>query len=163
MSKHSDEESARILAEAHKLLATPPPPYTPPSSEPPTRRRRYYDPVNTGEPEPPERWRKLDTLPPNIATETWVSAKIDAALLRQREELIGEMLKATVVVVGDAVGNLLADSIEHERARFEADLRRLNLECVKLSSVLDSLHDLVALERSRTITLPALPLRRDVN
>jgi hypothetical protein len=157
MTKYTDEDRARIVATARELLEKPVEPYVP-VEEPMIYKRRERMRM------PPQR---LDTAPREAATapdfsgwEVWVSARIADALVVERQQL----LAAVVEVMGDALGTLLGDSIERERARFDRELRELRVESAKLSSTLDELHRMLADDKRKTvIDLPSLSSLRSVN
>jgi hypothetical protein len=91
---------------------------------------------------------------PFAGWELWVSTRIADALAAERREL----LRAIVKIVGET----LAESLAAEREAWESKLRGLRLECAKLSATCDSLHDMIS-ERAKTLDLPALPRRSDLN
>jgi hypothetical protein len=138
----TDADRRRILREARELLERRPE-YEPP---PEPVRRRVYDPGPAELPTPP---RRLDTPPPDF--EAWLQERLAA----ERQV----MLRAIVRIVGRSLG----ESVAAERAAWEGKLRELRLECAKLSSTLDSLHDVISAERSKVLELPALPRRAGLN
>ncbi len=162
MTKFSDEQRERILAEARATLERTPERYVP-ADEP--VRYRTYDP---GPPElEPERPRRLDTRAPATGADTaadwsgwesWLQTRLDTALAAERQEL----LRALTRIVGTALGRSLADAREESQRELHEQVRGLRTELVQVEETLQQLRGVITLERSRTIDLPALP-RRDLN
>jgi hypothetical protein len=180
MTKFSYEERRRILDEARANIERPVEPYTPP--EEPVRYKTY---------EPRERMppQRLDTapartVPTDSATdwsgwETWVSARINAALLEEREimmtaalDMSVELMAQVVAAEREALDAIIKNEREEwgrkiadERAHWQREMSELRVEAAKLNSACDELHRMLNIERAKNvIDLPALPLsRRDVN
>ena len=61
------------------------------------------------------------------------------------------------------LGETVSETLAAERNAWERKLCELRLECAKLSATLDSLHDVISADRSKTLDLPALPRQSDLN
>jgi hypothetical protein len=87
--------------------------------------------------------------------EAWVTARIDSALAEEREWM--------AEVVSLALGETLAKALGAEREASAQALRDLRADLNRAEAVVERLHRVIELERSRVVDLPALPLRRDLN
>ena len=102
----------------------------------------------------------------DITLEGLVSARVDTAFAEQHDyvcELMAQALAYSVERDGN-VAQAIADAIEKERRQHRREARKLQAQIENLQHALDELRDAVALERSRTISLPSLlPARSDLN
>jgi hypothetical protein len=166
MTQFSKEEVDRAFATSRQLLENPPEPYSAPAEETLLHGRRF-------DPQPRERERRRErrltdaqvqranaaAATPEVQDwtpwETWVSARIDAALQAEREV----MLEAITEIVGQSLGTVLADALETERQQWQRQLGELRTEAAKLSETTNELYRLLSIERAKVIDLPAVPLR----
>ena len=116
----------------------------------------YFDPIeSTGWPEPAKE-NKLDTR-----LEDLVADHVRTAFAEQHE-YVCELMAQVLVDACNADG-IVAQALEKERRQNRRDLRKLQAQIENLQHALGELRDAIALERSRTISLPPLPARRDLN
>jgi hypothetical protein len=157
VSNNNNEDRARILREARATLDRRVEPYVFKALP-----RAYLD--DPPEPEPfepaPARSARLDTAPEQrsaptatdwSAWEAWVAARIEAALIEERQ--------AIAEIMSEALGHCLA----REREDAAEAMRGLRDDLRRAEAALQQLQKLVEIERAKVVDLPALPARRDFN
>jgi hypothetical protein len=114
-----------------------------------------FDPIDTGWPEPAKE-SKLDT-----SLEGLVADHVRTLFAEQHRYIFEVMAQ----VLADSVetDGVTGQALERERRQHRRDVRKLQAQIENLQHALSELRDAVALERSRTISLPPLPARRDLN
>jgi hypothetical protein len=114
-----------------------------------------FDPIDTGWPEPAKE-SKLDT-----SLEGLVADHVRTLFAEQHRYIFEVMAQ----VLADSVetDGVTGQALERERRQHRRDVRKLQAQIENLQHALGELGDVVALERSRTISLPPLPARRDLN
>jgi hypothetical protein len=114
-----------------------------------------FDPIDTGWPEPAKE-SKLDT-----SLEGLVADHVRTLFAEQHRYIFEVMAQ----VLADSVetDGVTGQALERERRQHRRDVRKLQAQIENLEHALSELRDAVALERSRTISLPPLPARRDLN
>jgi hypothetical protein len=101
----------------------------------------------------------------DITLEGLIGARVETAFAGQHDyilEIMAQALAGSVDKDG-VVERAIADAVEKERRQHRRDVRELKARIGTLERSLDELRDAVALEKSRALTLPALPARRDLN
>jgi hypothetical protein len=78
-----------------------------------------------------------------------------------RAELVAEC-RALGKDAGKIMGELLGEE-QKARGKLVDELRELRLEAARLSNVVNTLREQQATERGRTLDLPSLPLRNNIN
>jgi hypothetical protein len=158
----TNEERNRVLEQARTLLAQRPERYVPPE---PLLVRKRYDPTPDERDRPRmtegmmRRQREAEAAQQSDGWNHWLETRLNVALAAERKA----MLRAVVKIVGQSLGETISEALAAERNAWERKLRELRLECAKLSATLDSLHDIIGAERAKTLDLPALPRRSDLN
>jgi hypothetical protein len=114
-----------------------------------------FDPIDTGWPEPAKE-SKLDT-----SLEGLVADHVRTLFAEQHRYIFEVMAQ----VLADSVetDGVTGQALERERRQHRRDVRKLQAQIENLQHALGELRDVVALERSRTISLPPLPARCDLN
>jgi hypothetical protein len=158
-----NKERDRIMREARSLLDSKPAPY---QYVPPPR--MLGDDIEEPFVPAPARSPRLDTRAtpqpqpaPDTATdwgpwEAWISARIDAALIVERE--------AIAEIMAEAIGRCMA----RERRELHAQLAELKREKRNRADeafvrAMKHFEELVEMEKNRILDLPALSARRDFN
>jgi hypothetical protein len=101
----------------------------------------------------------------DISLEGLIGARVETLFAEQHEyisELVAQALAYSVDKDG-VVESAIADAVEKERRQHRRDVRELKARIGTLERSLDELRNAVAVERNRTLALPALPARRDFN
>ena len=149
----TDEDRERILAESRELLERRPQSYTPP---PEPVRYRTHDPAEN-------RVQKSDTIPEpeTVAApdwsgwETWVQARISAALAAEREAICEIMAEALAISE-----RRTRKAVKHD---LDKQMSELRAEVATARQSFEALRETIVAERARVLDLPALPSRTDVN
>ena len=116
----------------------------------------YFDPIeSTGWPEPSEQ-DNLDTR-----FEDLIAARVEKLFAGQHQYVLAVMAQALANSV--ETDGVTGQALERERRQHRRDVRKLQAQIENLQHALGELGDVVALERSRTISLPPLPARGDLN
>jgi hypothetical protein len=122
------------------------------------RRRAYFDdPIETtGWPEPPSEQDNLDTR-----FEDLIAARVEKLFAGQHEYILAVMAQA----LADSVerDGIVAQALERERRHNRREARKLQAQIENLQHALGELRDEIAAERTRTLSLPPLPARSDLN
>jgi hypothetical protein len=116
----------------------------------------YFDPIESiGWPEPSEQ-DNLDTR-----FEDLIADRVEKLFAGQHQYVLAVMAQA----LADSVerDGVTGQALERERRQHRRDVRKLQAQIENLQHALGELRDVVALERSRTISLRPLPARRDLN
>jgi hypothetical protein len=157
-----DQRARRALAEARALIDRKIEPYVPP------RRALlgiYYgapiaEPI---EPEAePTAFERQPQADPWAGWNQWLETKLNAALAIERQELI-EIVAQVIADEREALAHVVADERERAAEAWRAQVDGLRADLTRCEAVLEQLRKLVEFERARTIDLPALPARRDMN
>lgn len=167
LKRFSPEQAAEIVAQARATLARP---FIPASkSERQEDSTSASDPPGDHAPRPEtinqrhareiaeqeqkfarERARREHRLDTPLITVTDVDARIAAALAAERQ--------VTIPALRAAVDELLECEREHVKSQMTEQMRRLELQIVRLESALNALQTVLAVERTKAIDLPN-PLR----
>lgn len=155
----TDAERRRILAEARQTLETPVEAYVPPAEPLLVRKRHDPPPEERERPRMTEgemrRQRQAAAAQHSDSWNRWLDARLEERLTAERATICEIIAGSLAEVVGRAV--------EKERGNFYAQVRELKEQTIKLETALEHLRGLLALEQSRTLDLPALPTRREIN
>jgi hypothetical protein len=114
-----------------------------------------FDPIDTGWPEPAKE-SKLDT-----SLEGLVADHVRTLFAEQHRYIFEVMAQ----VLADSVetDGVTGQALERERRQHRRDVRKLQAQIENLQHALGELRDEIAAERTRTLSLPPLPARSDLN
>ena len=114
-----------------------------------------FDPIDTGWPDPAKE-SKLDT-----SLEGLVADHVRTLFAEQHRYIFEVMAQ----VLADSVetDGVTGQALERERRQHRRDVRQLQAQIENLQHALGELRDEIAAERTRTLSLPPLPARSDLN
>jgi hypothetical protein len=157
------DEQRRILEAARATLNRRPEPPDEPVAQPVCYKTHWPAPADPPpEPEPPrltegmlQRQRQAEAAQSSDSWNQWLDTRLNAALAEER--------KTICAIIAESLAEFVGRAVAKERGNFYSQIRELKTETIKLETALEHLHGLLALERSRTYDLPALPRRSDIN
>ena len=115
-----------------------------------------FDPIeSTGWPEPAKE-SKLDTTLEGLV------ADHVRTLFAEQHRFIFEVMAQSLAASVEADG-VTGQALERERRQHRRDVRKLQAQIENLQHALGELRDEIAAERTRTLSLPPLPARGDLN